>query len=86
VSEQVVSGVVLAYGDIKVKVVQLQEGSSQHFLHIAKAGELEGFALHATSKQLSAIYEALHQWSEETSRPDLYNTSPPPSNGASMKM
>jgi hypothetical protein len=64
VSEQVVSGVVLAYGDIKVKVYRLQGGSSQHFLHIAKVDELEGFALHATSKQLAAIYEALHQWSE----------------------
>jgi hypothetical protein len=85
VSSQAVASVVLGYGDIKAKVHQLQEGSSQHFLHIAKVGELEGFALHATSKQLEAIYEALKIWSEETSRPGLCSTCPPPSNGAFMK-
>jgi hypothetical protein len=84
-SAQVVTGIVLGFGDINVEVHRIQEGSVMHYLRISKVGELEGFALHATSKQLDVIYEGLHKWKEETSKPALSSTYQPQQNGEFTK-
>ncbi len=69
-SRQIVSGVVLGSGELKVTVHQIKEGSSQHYLYISNASELEGFALHATAKQLETIYEGLCAWKDTPDQND----------------
>lgn len=82
-SKQIISSVMLEAGEIEAKVGNYKGGTT--WLLLKSAGELQGFALHATPKQLEAIREALNIWSAESSRLDHFNISQLQPNGESSK-
>lgn len=62
-NKQIISSVMLEVGEIEAKVGNYNGGAT--WLLIRPAGELQGFALHATPQQLLVIHASLDKWKKD---------------------
>ena len=82
-NKQIISSVMLEVGEIEAKVGNYNGGAT--WLLIRPAGELQGFALHATPQQLLVIYASLDEWKKNLDVPNetMFEVSKRPRNQVS---